>query len=252
MNCDQFSTLTGMRCEPQPTRDGSECIAVVTPFAFFDGAGLSIFASAADHQLHLSDEGLTLFWLMGLHGAAAFEDRRAWRPLRTALAPYGVTLDDNGTIQTISGVDKAPLAFARFVSGLLAVDAWARENANAPAAATLVDEAAMYLRAWRTDAVSEPEPIVGFSGQAHQFALYQAGEYIDAIGPSKAASSSELRKLVDVKASAAHAALDIRVIVDDRRDADRAGVELSILGRFAKAWPMTRLIAASMAPPQAH
>lgn len=249
MNCDTFSQLTGMRCEPQPTRDGSACVAVVTPFSFFDGDGLSIFAFTVGDKVLLSDEGMTLFWLLGL-GHRQLNDRRTWKPLRNALTRYGITLDDDGIIQALAPAGQTSGAFARLVSGLLAVDAWARESAGAAIPLLLKEEAALYLRAWRPQAElqQDPEPVIGLSGLAHSFAMLQSGEHIDVIGPSQAASSTELRKLVDVRASAQNAGLTLRVIVDDRLQAERALLEVSILGRFAKAWPMSRLITAAGGP----
>lgn len=249
MNCELFSELIGMRCEPQPARDASDCIAVVTPFTFYDGEGITLFARTVGEQAHLFDDGSTLFWLHGA-GHRALADRRSWKPLRNALSPYGVSLNDDATIETYARADVMASAFARMVAALLAVDAWAREVVGAGASIALEEEAAMYLRAWRPrEQVSEhPEALAGMSGLQHTFALLQAGEYIDAIGPSQAASSAELRKLVDVRSHAANAEIGIRVIVDDRRQPDRALLEATILGRFAKAWPMTRLIAAAGAP----
>lgn len=246
MNCNSFSALTGMRCEPQPTPDGSECIAVVTPFRLFDGEAVCLYAQAHQDGVHLFDDGQTMFWLHGI-GHRGLEDRRAWRPLRTAVGKYSVTLNDDATIETFVRTGEAPLAFARMVSAILAIDAWARENAGAGASLHLADEAALYLRAWRPEqaVIAEPEPVIGFSGAEHRFTLQQGDEYIDTIGPSQQASSAELRKLVDVRASAKHAALDIRVVVDDRRQPERAQQEIAILGRVARAWPMSRLIEVS-------
>ena len=246
MNCDQFANLIGMRCEPQPTRDGSPCVAVVTPFNFFDGDGLSIFAFGTGDKVLLSDEGQTLSWLHGL-GHRGLDDRRVWKPLRSALGHYGVTLDDDGTIEILAPLNRAPAAFAHLVSGLLAIDAWARDAANVPAPLLLKEEAALHLRAWRPGVPVEidPAPILGMSGAAHTFALQQGSEFIDVIGPSQASSAAEARKLLDIRSSARNAALDIRVIVDDRRHPERAGTEIAILGRLARAWPMSRLIRAS-------
>lgn len=252
MNCDHFSTLIGMRCEPQPTLDGSSCVAVVTPFRFYDGDGLTLFAFGQGGTVHLSDEGLTLSWLHGL--GHRLDDRRTWKPLRAALAPYEITLNDDGVIEVLAPIDTASLAFARMVSGLLAVDAWARESAGAGVASTLRDEAELYLRAWRPGValLTDPEPVVGFSGAAHSFAFKLGDEYIDAIGGSPVASGAELRKLVDVRTSQSNAELEIRVIVDDRRSPERAATELAILGRFAKSWPMSALVRAATSATAIH
>ncbi|MBB1161487.1 DUF1828 domain-containing protein [Aquariibacter albus] len=250
MNCSLLPDLIGMRCEPQAMRDGSLCAAVVTPFRFFDGDGMSLFAFSVGDTVHLSDEGMTLSWLLGL--GHRLDDRRAWKPLRAALAPYHVTLNDDGVVEVLAPTAQAPSAFARMVSGLLALDAWAR-SANGTGASTsntLREEAALYLRAWRpaSPLLDDPEPLLGLSGSEHSFAFRMGNEYIDAIGSAPAASSAELRKLVDVRGSELNASVQIRVIVDDRTAPERAATEVSILGRFAKAWPMSRLIRAAAEP----
>ena len=240
-----------MRCEATPQRDGSSCIEVVTPFGFFDGSGLSVFAMDIGDKVLFSDEGMTMFWLRGL--GVSMDDRRAWRPIKSALAPFALDLSGEGVIETIAAYDEVTNGFARMVAAQLAVDAWARENVNAPSPALLRDEVALYLRAWRhQEVVMDPDPVQGFSGAQHRFAMRQGNEYIDAIGPSSASSGAEARKLLDVRASAAHAALDVRVVIDDRRDPDKAATEAAILGRFAKVWPLSKLVQSAGVSSAAH
>lgn len=249
MNCYQFSTLTGMRCEPQETYGGEPCIAVVTPFSFFDGDGLTIFARTIGEQIHLFDDGATLFWLRGL-GLRTLDDRRSWRPLRTTLSKYNVGLSEDGTIELMTPQAGAAGGFARMVSGLLAVDAWARENAGQGSGLPLEQEASLYLRAWRPDLTVEtdPVPIVGMSGAEHRFALRQGDEYIDTIGSSQTAVGAEARKLIDIRSKSEHGNLPIRVIIDDRAHPERAQREASIIGRLANAWTMSKLIETAGGP----
>ena len=50
---------------------------------------------------------------------------------------------------------------------------------------------------------------------------------------------------MDLKHNPEHRTLQVRVIVDDRRVPDAAAEEVSILGRFAKAWTMSGLMVAA-------
>lgn len=250
MNCDQFESLIGMRCEPIPMRDGSGAVALHTPFTFFDGDGVEIYATSAGPGVQFFDDGLTLDWLRGA-GFRVREDRRRWASIRKAVAPYGVSLSENGCIESFWPAEDAPTGFARTVSAILAVDAWAREHAGIPQEAQwLAEEVAMYLRAWkpRGEFSDRPGAVLGLSGRAHSFDMSLDDELIDAITPHPASTGGELRKLVDVRAIAANKGLAIRVVIDDRRDPDAAGQEAAILGNFAQTWPISRLIQAAGAP----
>lgn len=250
MNCEQFSEITGVRCEPLPMRDGSDAVALHTPFAFFDGDGFEVYATRAGTQVHFFDDGLTLHWLRGM-GFKVGDDRRRWAPIRNAASTYGVTLADDGTLETFVPFASAATGFARMVSALFAVDAWAREHAGMPQDAQwLIEEATMYLRAWKPSAVfvERPSAVVGFSGKAYTFPISLDGELIDALSPHPNATGGELRKLVDVRASAKNRDLGVRVILDDRRDPIAAAQEGAILGNLATVWTMTKLIQAAGVP----
>jgi hypothetical protein len=250
MKCEQLSELTGIRCEPLPMRDGSQAVALQTPFSFFDGDGFEVYAAAAGSQVHFFDDGLTLHWLRGT-GFKIGDDRRRWAPIRSAAQPYGVALAEDGTLETFAPLANAAAGFARMISALLAVDTWARDHAGMPHDAQwLVEEAMMYLRAWKPKAVfvERPQPVMGMSGKPYAFQMSLDGELVDAIAPHPNATGGELRKLVDVRASVRNRDLDIRVILDDRRDPDAAAQEGAILGNLCNAWTMSKLILAAGAP----
>jgi Domain of unknown function DUF1828 len=247
MNCTNFSTLTGMRCEPVPMRDGSAAIAVITPFTFFDGDGVEVFASSVGTQVHLFDDGLTMHWLHSI-GLRVGQDRRRWSALRAVAQTYGVHLGQDGCLQVLVAHDHASAGFARMVSAQLAIDAWAREHVGLPHAAQwLIEEASLYLRAWRPQVPLEldPLPVTGASGDHYRFHASKGVELIDAITPHRNTTSQELRKLVDVRRLASNAELQIRVILDDRRDAESAAKEAAILGSMATTWTMSKLIKAA-------
>lgn len=247
MNCEQFGTIVGMRCEPIPLRDGGEAISLQTPFTLFDGDGVELYAREVGAQVHLFDDGMTMNWLRGL-GFKLRDDRRRWGAIRNAVAPYGVALAEDGCLEAYAPHQSASGAFARIVSAILAVDSWARENAGVPHESQwLAEEVALYLRAWKPRAMfsDRPEPLRGFSGRAHTFNMSLDGELIDAIVPHPSSTGGELRKLVDVRSVPIYRDTPIRVILDDRRDAEAAQQEGLILSSVAQTWTLTRLIQAA-------
>ena len=247
MNCEYFQQLFGMRCEPMDTRDGSEVIAVYSPFTFADGGAIEVFASMSGGFVHLSDEGTTLLHLRSV--GLPVSDKRRWAPLKSAIKPYGASLTEDGTFELLANADRSSLAFARFVSALLSVANWEREHIGLPMGAEhFRDEVAMHLRSWRPDLElnARPAALQGLSGKKHSFDFRFGAEYVDAISANGNSTGAELRKIIDVKSSPEFADLDVRVVVDDRRDQQAAAEEIRILGRVARAWPMSALIEKSV------
>jgi len=247
MTHDDLSALFGLRCDPVATRDGSVAVDIVTPFSFFDGDGLEIFACATNRHVHLFDDGYTIQWLESI-GLKVGDDRRRWTQARSAASTYGVTLTDNGSLEVITDPAAAPAAFARLVSAQLAIDTWARQAIGSPPDADrLIDEAALYLRAWRPSAnlKADPEPLQGVSGKPHAFHFALNGELVDVIAPHHSTVAAELHKLVDVRSLRSNDGIEIRVIIDDRVHTAAADQEAKILSAVASSWTMSRLIAAS-------
>lgn len=105
----------------------------------------------------------------------------------------------------------------------------------------------MHLRAWRPqlELRARPEPVQGLSGKRHHFDFVLGTEYVDAISANGNSTGAELRKIIDVRGVPALSEVDVRVVVDDRRDPRAAEDEIRILGTVSRAWSMRRLIAAS-------
>jgi Domain of unknown function DUF1828 len=240
MNCDKFETLIGMRCNPV-----GSAVEIITPFTFSDGDGIEVFAQDHGPQVHFFDDGYTLFHLNG--AGIHLNDRKRWKPLRAIADLHGVSLSDDGVFETLCPTDNAGHGFARLVSTLMGVAAWAREQTGiAQDSAWFVEEVAMYLKAWKPSAVILEKPTVkGFSGRSLRFNFQIDNQFIDAMQPHGASTGSELRKIVDLNTGAAYTHNDVLVIVDDRTSPDAAKQEIDIIGRVAKAWPMTALISAS-------
>lgn len=248
MNCEKFNEIIGMRCNPV-----GSAIEIVTPFSFLDGNGIELFAQDAGSQIHFFDDGCTLLHLHSA-GIRFGNDNRKLQPLRNITSSYGVNISDVGVIETLCSKDKASIGFANIVSALLGVASWEREqNGVSMDDSWLVDEVAMYLRAWKPSENLIKNPIVrGFSGRKLSFDFEMGGEYIDAISPHFASTGAELRKIVDLNSSSQSARKEVLVIVDDRSRKDLAKQEIDILGRISKAWPMSSLISAVGTTIQAH
>jgi hypothetical protein len=243
MNCTELSDLFGVECAPLETLRGGKAMFVGTPFLFADGEPVPLYVETDGDRIRFFDNGDVLFHMaaMGLD----VSDRRRWGPFRTIAAKYGVALRDDGEFETWEHSANAPAGFARFLSTLLATAEWERENIGLPADAhLLIDEAELYLRAWKPKAPFEKAVSVGsFTGKTYDFDFRIDNELIDVISASPTATGSELRKLLDVRRVSENAEIEIRVVIDDRRDAKRADNEAKIISGLATAWPMSKLIA---------
>lgn len=237
MNCENFENIIGMRCSPI-----GDAVEVITPFAFADGGGLEVFAQARGPQVHFFDDGFTLVHLNSI-GIEIGANKKRWIPLKNIAETYGVSLSDKGVFETLASTENASLGFARMISTLLGVDSWARTQIGVSQdAAWLVEEVALYLRAWKPQAglIEKPSAIKSRSGRALKFDFQFEKQYIDAIQPHGISTGSELSKIVDAPED-----VNIMVIVDDRTNPEKAKQEMEIIGRVGTAWSMSSLVSAS-------
>jgi hypothetical protein len=244
MSCEQFKEITGMQCNQL-----GSAVEILTPFTFADGNGIEIFAEIYGSQIHFFDDGFTLLHLHSA-GIPIGGSKQKWRPLTSIANAYGVTLSEDGVFEIMCDSKNPGKGFAKIVSTLLGVAAWEREQAGvAMSSAWLVDEVALYLKAWKPNSKLIEQPsIKGFSGRILTFDFEQDGQYIDAVSPHFASIGSELRKIVDLNSSAGEVRKEMLVIVDDRQKPEAAKQEIKLLGRVAKAWPLTSLISAAGIP----
>jgi hypothetical protein len=230
-----------MRCHPV-----GQAVEILTPFTFADGGGIEIFAQDFANQVLFFDDGLTMLHLHSV-GLKIDNNRKRWRPLSSIANKYGVTLSDQGVFEVLGDARNPSVAFAKMVSTLLGVAAWEKEQEGvAEESAWLVDEVALYLKAWKSDLeLIEKPTVVGFSGRVLDFDFDFDGKYIDAISPHSSSTGAELRKIVDLRSASEHARKEVMVIVDDRRKPESADQEIKILSRTAWTWKITDLMAAS-------
>jgi hypothetical protein len=163
--------------------------------------------------------------------------------LRDRVARFGLTLGDQGDVRVLVPAEQGAHVLATVIGGLLSVAEWEREQVGLDEQTqNLAEEAEILLREWKPGATLEHRPkIKGQSKREHTFAFLMDGEYIDVIPANHTATGVTMRKAGDVKNSPYLAGREIRVVIDDRRDPDRADVERQILGSLVRAMTLTKL-----------
>ena len=242
ISCTWAHALSRYDCREVNDLHGGTALEVATPFSLIDGSPIVLYILQESQQLRISDNGDTLMHLSGLgldieHGARL-------NKLRDVVSFFGLTLSKAGDFCRLVQQDQAPFAFAQAVSGLLAVSQWANSQLNEKAPAhDLSAEAEPFIIARNPTAFFQRQPHVsGASGSMHEFDFRHGNDLIDVIPPKASSSGAALRKAGDVQNGPAGMDLHPLVIVDDRKDADRAQHEIGILGAFTRAMPITRLM----------
>lgn len=245
LTCDWAAALTHYDCRPVRALDGCSALEIGTPFSLADGCAIVVYA--VDHGSHVlfSDNGDTLAHLSGM-GLDVWHAARQ-RALRERAGQFGLSLDAAGDFRCLARPEQAPHAFARAVTGLLAVADWAAGATDtAPTEHDLAAEAEPYIIARHPSWALKRRPMVrGASSTEWQFHFLHGGDLIDVIGYSPQATGGAMRKAGDVINSPFIEGVAPLIIVDDRREPDRAAQEISILGAVTRAMSFTRLMGAT-------
>lgn len=239
MNCNWLSIVSAFDCVPVRGLHNEQGIEIGTPFSYADGSAIVLYAMEEGDRILLSDNGELLAHL----ATVGIQTGRRIGSLRERVARFGLTLSDKGDVRALVPLDQGATMLAAAVSAMLSVAEWEREQMGLDEQTqNLAEEAEILLREWKPEATLERRPkIKGQSKREHTFAFLLDGEYIDVIPANHTATGATMRKAGDVKNSPYLGGRDIRVVVDDRRDPERAGVERQILGSLVKAMTLTKL-----------
>lgn len=239
MNADWLQAATHFDCVPVRGLHNEEGFEIGTPFSYADGTAIVLYAMDQDGRILLSDNGEMLAHLSSM----GLRLQRRLPLLRDLLAPFGLTLGDQGDVRSLVPAAQGPHMLSTMVEGLLSVAAWEREQLGLDEPTRdLVDEAEILLREWKPSHKLELRPkIKGQSRREHGFDFLLDGEYIDFIMPNHTATGAAMRKAGDVKNSPYLNGREIRVVIDDRTDPERAEVERQILGSLVKAMRLSKL-----------
>lgn len=240
MICDQLNSLIGFEC--CPLNPAGNIALISTPFQFEDGEGVPAFAEVVNGQIRFFDDGGVILHFLGR--GMKFDDKRKTRFISTATEENGTALNEDGEIEIWSPLDRASEAFAKFITTVLAISTWEKDQRGiAPDAALFLDEVVFALRTWQPHAVfvQNAEPLIGISEQSYPIDLIFDGHPVVATGPHPNAISSTLRKLIDIKSRLANGNPDFLVIIDDRIDAIAAEHESRVVQTVATVMPFTQL-----------
>ncbi len=239
MDRDWLKTASAFDCVPIHGLHSERGIEIGTPFSYADGTAIVLYAMEEGDRILLSDNGEMLAHLE----TVGIQTGRRMANLRERVGRFGLTLTAKGDVQALVPADQGPHMLATAISAMLSVADWEHEVLDLDEQTrNLADEAEMLLREWKPGVILQRRPkIKGQSKREHTFAFLLDGEYIDVIPPNHTATGATMRKAGDVKNSPYLSGQEIRVIVDDRRDPERADVERQILGSLVKAMTLTKL-----------
>lgn len=240
MNCAEIAAAMRLECTPMRGIHGEPVYEIGTPFSLPDGSALGLYVIDRGDFFELNDNADTMMNLSAL-GVDPWKNRRM-STLRNVTSPFGITINDDGALSLLARADALSFYLPRFIAGQLAVGSWVRDRLGvADEVVDFSDEVEIYLRSWRhNDSFSRNPEIPGISGQLYKFNFAVGNELIDAVSPRVRSTGSLMRKLGDVVNSGSN--YTFRVIVDDRMDPVRAGVEMQIIGALATAMPYSSLL----------
>ncbi|MGJ7506861.1 DUF1828 domain-containing protein [Variovorax sp. GT1P44] len=245
--CSDLAAIIGVTCYPL-SDDGSVAM-LDTSFKFADGDDAPVYVEKAAGQVRFFDDGGVLLHFAGR--GVRIDDYRNVKFIQNLGAPNGVKLNEAGELEVWANERGAPAAFANYVSTLVALTTWERDQEGVSTDMTLlIDEVEMCLRAISPDWLPSVHPeFVGVSGQVYQLDFDFKGKAVIAITPQKVTVSAAIRKLLDIKSKASNIGFDPLIVLDDRVDPDGAKSEGRVLDAVGRVWPMSRLeVAAQVGP----
>jgi len=225
-------------------------MALQTPFGFYGGDPFEIYAEYLGdrEQIRFFDSGGTLFHCFARQ-ISSFH-LRDYQVVKAAIKQSDIKVTHEGEIEGTFAIANMASGFASYVDALLGLARWEFDNAGTDFAVrepNLIGDTRLYLNAMKPDvpAIKSTFKTMGVSGRRYGFDLSQGETQIDVIPCHRNASSSELYKLVDLRGNALTANTPIIVVVDDRLLPEQADREVAVIGQYAQAWPMRKLVEAA-------
>jgi hypothetical protein len=246
MICDQLTTLLGFDCFP--LTEGGEIALVQTPFKFHDGDALPVFVEVLSNQVRFFDDGATLRHFLGR--GVRVETKKHATFLSSHATKHGAAFTEAGEIEAWASLDKAGTAFSAFLSSLLALTAWEKDQEGMDTdMSVFVEEVAMALRAWKPDAsIAFSPPFTGISGRAYKLNFLLDGRPVAVTSAHPNSVSALLHRLIDIHGLPINEGFQPLVIIDDRTDPRAADREASIMQNVSTVIPFSSLQAPQALP----
>ena len=236
-----------LACHSILERMGFECrqiepgaIGVDTPFSFEDGEVVGFYLQEAPNQrIQLTDNADTIAHFM--NRGFPMEDRRRWRSISDLASTFDFALSGDGMLMAADSVDRLPSLVARYLGLMHGVMEWEISRIPLPDdVAQLADEIELHLRRRNLGIEIRRNPqITGATGRSYTFDLEADGVVIDGVTPDSKRTGAVLRKVLDVERGPSE--LRPLLIMDDRKDPERARMETLIISSVARVLSMTRL-----------
>jgi hypothetical protein len=239
MICEELQNLIGF--DVHYMDDQKNIMWIDTPFRFADGDGISFFAEQISNTVRYFDAGETLLHFMG-RGLDLNKSRGASFITRIASA-HGVNLSSSGDLEILSNSQDHNSAFASYVSALLEIVNWEREQENIDTDMDLlVQEVAMYFRSAYPNELQQPSPdFRGISGHKYQFDFIHGDKAVLAVNIHPNSVSAALKKIIDINQTSELGALKPMIVLDDRKDKQAANNETKVLTVAADVISFTSL-----------
>ncbi|MES2503067.1 MAG: DUF1828 domain-containing protein [Pseudomonadota bacterium] len=242
MSSSEIIKSFGFDCIDLPDSAGNVIHCINTPFQYFDGNGISIYAEKVGEELlRFFDAGTTIFHMAG--SGIHFRTKRCIKPIEKIVNEAGASLSDDGEISYITPINEAAKGFGKTLNAIINIANWESENVGISSdITTLVAEVEMYLRQINPkEEIQFEQKLNGISGRDNTFDFLLMGELIDVVSSHPQSTAAEVKKLADIRGVRSQMAIPIKVIIDDRINPQRASQEALIISRFADVLLLTNL-----------
>lgn len=219
-----------------PTRDGSSVYKIDTPFLLADEFSLYIFVEKIGKNIHIFDEGCTIFDLRSL--GIDFDDGRL-NSFNRLLKSWNLGLDGT-SIESFETIDRAPILFSRYIAAMMSLDTWLRNNLQVKASReNLVNQAKTYFRAWsRIDSIVDKPSVKGKYGKDISFDFAVDDIFVDSIFPEYNSTASFMHKVALAKITQP---IKTMLVVDDTNEPIKAKKETEVASVVSSAMFLSTL-----------
>lgn len=235
VNCQNLMRHLGWHCRFLE-REGA--LYVSSPARLPNGSPFDFYLTEEGGHIHVTDDGLTLFHLRGL--GYPLNDGRSLRGIASIAESVGLTLDDSGAIVGMARPDQMASLGQKMQLFSSRVLDWESEHfSSCDSDLSLADEVERLMKGKAPDLPIVQAPIVKLTtGDEVSFMFKWGSQYVDAIPAATQATSSRMRKAIQVLRDQ-EAELSTLYIVDDRVKPELATHEVALLGQVATAIRLT-------------
>ena len=227
---------------PVETRDGSKVFSLNTPFVVLEDEKLDIFVEEVGSSLHFFDEGSLTFSLSGRgFSLSSLEGNSPWTRLKKHLSTYDGIIFDKGMIEYWGDIEDGSSSLTRYLSSLLSVEKWARDQLNIPRNRNnLILETRTYLNTWKPEEKFQTIKTqrAGRSGKLYKFDIVGKKKAIDVLSPQLRSTGPYLRKAIDFTNEKEFSTLGI---IDDSQNEEAARYEVNIVGSYVPVMLLSSL-----------